>query len=556
VIQGRKRNRELTPYVIAVMMGILAYFLAITGFASNPFERLPVSPVEGMGLNPLLRNPGMLFHPPTLYLGYVGFTVPFAFAMAALITGRLGDEWIRSSRRWALFAWFFLGMGNLLGAQWAYEVLGWGGYWGWDPVENASFMPWLVGTAYLHSVMIQQRRGMLKVWNIALIIVTFALCVFGTLVVRGGILSSVHAFAVGSVGPLLLVLLALVLGGSLWLLWMRLPALRSEHELDSMVSREASFLLNNLLLVGAAFAIFWGTVFPLISEAVRGVKITVGPPFFNQVSGPIFLAVLVLMGICPLIGWRKASPENLARNFLYPLLVAVATGVVLYVLGLREPYAAVAFATLAFVGASLLLEFYRGVRARHRGRGENYVLALPRLIWANKPRYGGYVVHVGVILIALGIVGSQMFSTNVEATLAPGESLQIRDYSLTFQGLSEQNQGQEQEVSALLQVSRDGDPAGSVAPSKSFEQNREESVTHAAIRSTPQEDLYVILGGWTEDGKATFKVLVHPLVMWLWIGGAVLLVGTAIAFWPDVREERRVPVVERVPARGMRPSHA
>ncbi|MBI4319621.1 MAG: heme lyase CcmF/NrfE family subunit [Chloroflexi bacterium] len=313
VVQNKEQNRRLLPYATSIMMAILAFFLLVMIFAANPFERSPVTPADGQGLNPLLENFGMFFHPTTLYIGYVGFTVPFAFAMAALITKRLDDQWIRSTRRWTLFAWFFLGLGNLFGAQWAYVELGWGGYWGWDPVESASFMPWLTGTAYLHSVMIQQRRGMLKVWNMLLIIITFTLSIFGTLLTRSGILSSVHTFSQSAVGPMFMALIGVLLVFSLGLLLDRLALLKSENEIDSFMSREASFLLNNLLLVGAAFAVFWGTVFPLISEAVRGVKITVGPPFYNQVSAPIFLGMVILMGVCPLIGWRKASTENLQK---------------------------------------------------------------------------------------------------------------------------------------------------------------------------------------------------------------------------------------------------
>ncbi len=556
VLQGRKENREQLPYVVAVMMGILAYFLGIVAFASNPLEKMPLALSEGTGLNPLLRTSDMFSHPTTLLLGYALLAVPFAFAMSALISGRLDDWWIRSTRRWTLVAWLFLTLGNLLGMLWAYRVLGWGGYWAWDPVENASFMPWLTATAYLHSVMIQQRRGMLKVWNMVLIIITFALSLFGTLVVRSGILSSVHSFAMGASGPLFLVLIVLVLGGSLWLLLTRLPGLRSEHELDSMISREASFLANNLLLVGVAFAIFWGTIFPILSEAVRGVKVGVGPSFYNQVTAPIFLALIVLIGVCSLIGWRKASVENLLRNFLFPSAVAAAAVVVLYVLGLRPAYAVLAFAALAFVGATILLEFYRGVRARHRGHGDNYLVALPRLVWRHRPRYGGYIVHVGIILLAMGIIGSQMFSTNTEATLAPGESMQIRDYTLTFKGLTESSSLSSTKVTATLDVSRGDKDVGTIESSKRFEGREQEPVTDAGIRTRPQEDLFVILGGWTEDGDATFKVFVSPLIMWIWVGGAVIVAGALIAFWPDAREERRVPVRRWQPAGEVETSHA
>ena len=558
ILRSEKRAREQVPYVTAVMMAVLAYFLGIIAFAANPLERMPLALSEGTGLNPLLRTSDMISHPTSLLLGYSLLTVPFAFAMAALITGRLDDWWIRSTRRWTLVAWFFLTMGNLLGMLWAYRVLGWGGYWAWDPVENASFMPWLTATAYLHSVMIQQRRGMLKVWNMVLIIITFSLSLFGTLVVRSGILSSVHSFAAGASGPLFLVLIFIVLVGSLWLLWARLPRLRSEHALDSMVSREATFLGNNLLLVGAAFAIFWGTIFPIISEAVRGVKVGVGTPFYQQITAPIFLGLIVLMGVCALIGWRKASVDNLLRNFLFPLAMAVGAAVVLYVLGLHSIYAVVAFAALAFAAATILLEFYRGVRARHRGHGDNYLIALPRLVWRHKPRYGGYIVHLGIVLLAMGIIGSQGFSTNKEATLAPGESMEVRGYTLTFndEGLTETSNANSTKVTATLDVSSGGEHLRFIDASKRFEGRSEEPVTDAGIWTRPQEDLFVILGGWTEDGKATFKVFVNPLVMWIWVGGAVIVAGSLIAFWPDARAEQRVPVRRLQPIGEVEASHA
>ncbi len=541
VLQGEKRHREQMPYVAAVMMGILGYFLGVIAFSANPLEKLPVALSEGAGLNPLLRTSDMISHPTSLLLGYATFTVPFAFAMAALMSGRLDDWWIRSTRRWTLVAWLFLSLGNLFGMLWAYRVLGWGGYWSWDPVENAAFMPWLTGTAFLHSVMIQQRRGMLKVWNMALIIVTFSLCLFGTTVTRSGILTSVHSFAAGSVGPLLLALLAAVLVGSLGLLWMRLPGLRSENQLDSMVSREASFLANNLLLVGAAFAVFWGTIFPLVSEAVRGVKVTVGPPFYQQVAGPILLVLITLIGVCSLIGWRKASTENLLRNFVFPSILAAAVAVVLYLLGLRPTLAVLAFAALTFAAGTILLEFYRGVRARHR-HGDGYLVAVPRLVWRHRPRYGGYIVHLGVILLAMGIIGSQMFSTNVEATLASGESMEIRGYTLTFNGLEATTNSDSAKVTGTMDVARGDNHIGTIESSRRVEGPTLQPVTDVGIRTTPREDLYVILTGLTDDlQEATFRVYVNPLIMWIWVGGAVLVAGTLVAFWPSAREESRVP---------------
>ena len=549
--QNRRRHPDLMPWVQAVLMVNQVFILFVLVFLSDPFAQLPATPPDGQGLNPLLENMGMFFHPTTLYLGYVGFTMPFAFAIAALVKSRLGDEWIRSTRRWTLVAWFFLTLGNLFGAQWAYVELGWGGYWGWDPVESASFMPWLVGTAYLHSVMVQQRRGMLKVWNLVLIIVTYSLVLFGTFLTRSGVLSSVHTFGQSGLGPFFLGFIGLTLAASIGLLVDRLPQLHSDHELDSFLSREASFLFNNLILVGAAFATFWGTIFPLVSEAVRGVKITVGPPFFNQVEGPIFLTLIALKGICPLIGWRKASRDNLIRNFLYPLAGAAAFAVVLFLLGVREVYALAAFGACAFVVATLLIEFYRGVRARRATYGESVPRALLRLIWHNKPRYGGYIVHLGVILIAAGVAGSSLFQAVADATLAPGESMQINQFTLINRGLVDYPTASRRVVAATVDVVSDGKLVGSLTPSKEFRPNDENPASKVAIRTTLQEDLYVVLAGWDDkETTATFKVYINPLVVWLWIGGAVLLFGAAIAIWPDRREERRLVTARQVVASG------
>ncbi len=536
VWQNRERHRDLMPYVMAVMMGTETFFLFLLTFIASPFTRLAVTPPDGNGLNPLLQNPGMFFHPTTLYLGYVGFTIPYAFAMAALITGNLGSEWIKSTRRWTLFAWFFLGLGNLFGAQWAYVELGWGGYWGWDPVESASFMPWLTGTAYLHSVMIQQRRSALKVWNMVLIIVTFALSIFGTMLTRSGILSSVHTFGQSNIGPMFVGFLGLIVIFSVALLVERLDRLQSENELDSLVSRESSFLFNNLLLVGAAFATFWGTVFPLVSEAVRGVKITVGPPFFNQVNAPIFLAIIVLMGVCPLIGWRRASTENLIRNFLYPFIATMVFALMLFVGGIRESYAVVAFSLCAFVATTILLEFYRGTRARHRTLSEGYLAALFNLIWQNKPRYGGYFVHLGIILIAVGVAASSLYKVENQVTLRPGESATVKDYNLTYKGLNQYPTASKQVVAANLEVSQNGKYLGNMAPAKEFHRGHEQPNTEVDVHTTLIEDLYLILTGWEDDGTANFRLIVNPMVVWIWIGGVVLLFGTVIAFLPDRRE--------------------
>ncbi|MBI2305042.1 MAG: heme lyase CcmF/NrfE family subunit [Chloroflexi bacterium] len=541
LLQNRRRLPDLMPYAITVILCTQVFFLILVTMVSNPFQRLPVPPPDGQGLNPLLENMGMLFHPPTLYLGYVGFTIPYALAMAALITGRLGDEWIRAIRRWTLFSWLLLAAGNLFGGQWAYVELGWGGYWAWDPVENAGLLPWLTGTAFLHSVMIQRRRGMLKVWNMILIILSFLLSIFGTFLTRSGVLSSVHTFSESALGPFFMAFLGMGLLVSLGLLINRWDDLRGEEELDSLVSRESSFLFNNLILVGAAFATFWGTIFPLISEAVRGVKITVGPPFFNSVNGPIFLVLILIMGICPLIGWRRASTNNLMRNFLYPFVGAGIVTAVLWALGLRESFALIGFALCAFVLVTIFSEWYRGVRARHRNRGENYLAAFINLLGANKPRYGGYIVHLSVIIIAVGVLASSFYKVEKEVNLRPGETMNIKNYVLRFEGRQEYNTASKKVTAATLSVSNGEKPLGTIVSEKYTHRNHPNPVTEVGIRSTLWEDLYVILGGWGQDDSATFKVLVNPLVIWIWIGSVLMGLGTLVAAWPEGKSPLNLP---------------
>jgi cytochrome c-type biogenesis protein CcmF len=538
VLQKRDVGKILVPYASSIVMFTEAFFLILLLSVSNPFHKLPFAPAEGMGLNPLLENPGMIIHPPTLLVGYVAFTIPFAFAMAALLARRLGDDWLIAIRRWTLLAWLFLGIGNILGAWWAYVELGWGGYWAWDPVENAGLMPWLVATAFLHSIMMQRRRGMLKVWNMVLIILTFSLAIFGTFLTRSGILSSVHTFSESALGPFFLAFIGITLFGSLGLLYYRSEELKSEAEMESLVSRESTFLLNNLLLVGAAFAIFLGTVFPVISETVRGVKISVGPPFFNQVNGPIFLAIILLTGICTLIGWRRASIKNLLRNFLWPLVAALILVIVLFVSGIREWYALIAFPVCGFVLSTILYEWFRGTRARHRMRAENYLKAFWGLIGTNRPRYGGYIVHIAIILIAIGVIGSSFYELEKEVTLMPGESMTIKNYTLTYENMDRYETESKLVVTATLSVYNNGILKGVLTPEKYFHRTYEQPVTEVAIRTTLLEDLYVILIGWDEDGTTAFKVLVNPLVNWIWIGGGVFLLGGLIAFWPD---QRRLP---------------
>ncbi len=551
LLQKRDIGKELVPYASAIIMVTQAFFLILLLWVANPFQELSytVNPqlfnyvqanVDGVGLNPMLENLGMIIHPPTLLIGYVGFTVPFAFAIAALLSRRLSDEWLITIRRWTIIAWLFLGVGNILGAWWAYVELGWGGYWAWDPVENAGFMPWLVATAFLHSIMMQRRRGMLKVWNMVLIILTFTLAIFGTFLTRSGILSSVHTFSESALGPFFLAFLGVTLFGSLVLVFYRRNGLKSEAEMESLVSRESTFLLNNLLLVGAAFTIFLGTVFPLISEWVRGVKISVGPPFFNQVNGPIFLAAILLTGICALIGWRRASTKNLARNFLWPLVVALVLGIVLFILGVRQWYALVVLSVCSFVLYTIFYEWFRGARARHRMKAENYLKAFFGLVWANRPRYGGYIVHIAIILIAIGVVGSYFYSMEKEVILMPGEEMTIEGYTLTYEGMVSSQTESRITYTATLSVHNKGKLIGQLVPEKYFHRAYP-AVTEVAIRSTLVEDLYVILVGWDEVGATAFKVLINPVIKWIWIGGAVLLLGGLVALWP---ERRRPPAIE------------
>ena len=519
------------------LMGVMAFFGLILGFVASPFEKMAVVPANGLGLNPLLYDLGMLYHPPMLLAGYMSWTIPFAFAVAALATGRLDAGWIKSTRRYALVAWAILGIGNMLGGWWAYRVLGWGGYWGWDPVENSAIMPWLIGTAFIHSVMIQERRGMLKVWNMGLVLVAFYLAIFGTFVVRSGVITSVHSFAQSTIGPFFLAFLTLVVVSTLTLLFVRLPRLRSENQLDSMLSREASFLLNNLLFLGLVFAIFWGTIFPLVSEAFQGTRITVGPPFFNQVAGPIMIGLLVLMGIGPLMPWRKGSSTTLVRLFGPPVAFGALVGIVVGVWqGFDRPKALISFAACGFVTATIVAEVVRGTIARHQATGEGYLPALGNLIGRNNRRYGGYVVHLGVVMIAVAVTASSMYQVEVSGKLRPGESLTASEYRLTYNGMRERQEPGVRILEAQLAIEDGGQLVGAVMTDKRFYRGFErQPSTTVGIRTTPIDDLYVVLTGWEQDGTASFMVFVNPLVLWLWLGGLVAVAGTLVAMWPEPR---------------------
>jgi len=538
-LQNRERNRELMPWVTATLMTTAAFFLGLLTFVTDPFERLPIAAREGADLNPLLQNYWMTIHPPSLYTGYVSASVPFAFAIAALATGRLGDQWIRSVRRWSLFSWFFLTLGNLFGARWAYEVLGWGGYWAWDPVENAAFMPWLVSTAYLHSVMIQEKKDMLRVWNMVLVLLTFSLTIFGTFLTRSGVISSVHSFTQSGLGPFFIGFLLFVLVVAGGLLAYRLPELRTQATVESFLSRESAFLFNNLVLVGIAFAVFWGTVFPVVSEWVRGVKITVGPPFFNRVNAPLGIALLFLAGVGPAIAWRRASPPNLWRAFAGPVAAGLVAALALRLAGVPLGYAHSTFALGVFVLGTIVQEFWRGMRARQAMLHESPARALSRLVGKNRRRYGGYIIHIGVVAVFVGVAASSVFRVEVQQTLAPGQETAAGKFTLRYERITKQDDPHVSRLAAVVSVWRDGKAVTTLAPEKRFYKKPQQPTTEVAMRATLTEDLYLVLGSYDEQsGLVTILAYVNPLVSWIWIGGIVMALGTTVAMWPTPAERR------------------
>ncbi|NUO82413.1 heme lyase CcmF/NrfE family subunit [candidate division KSB1 bacterium] len=546
----RNKQRVLMPYVTAVNMAVTVFFIVMINFVTPLFEMLNFTPPDGRGLNPLLQHWAMVIHPPILYLGYVGFTIPFAFAIAALLSGQMGNEWLAITRRWTIVPWFFLGIGMMLGGKWAYMELGWGGYWAWDPVENAAMMPWLTGTAFLHSVMIQEKKNMLRVWNMVLIILTFTLCIFGTFLTRSGVVSSVHSFTQSSLGPLFLGFVGVIMAFSFTLLMYRLPNLKSPVRMESIVSRESAFLLNNVVFLGACFAVLWGTMFPVISEAVRGVKITVGAPWFNAVNVPIALLLLLLTGIGPLVAWRKSSGAQLKKMFLWPTVSTLVTFVVLFALGMRHVYALISFALSVFVTHTIVAEFHRGAVARGRSNNENYFTALWNLLMKNRQRYGGYVVHFGMVLIFVGVTG-QAFTQEAEAQLKPGEAIKLRNYELVYQSTREYTDANKSVVESTMIVKRDGQVLETIYPQKHLYRVQNQPTTEVALFSNLREDLYVVLGEYKpETNAATFHAYLNPLVMWVWIGGMVLTIGTLITLLPDsVSPGRKSPAVSQaVPA--------
>jgi len=540
---NRKKHPELMPYVGVTLAGVQIFFLTLNNFVASPFRVLAGMDATGMmhvarlsdgsGLNPLLQYYEMVIHPPILYLGYTGFTVPFAFAMAALLGRYPGEKWIHITRRWTMVAWCFQTVGILLGAHWAYAVLGWGGYWAWDPVENAALLPWITGTAFLHSVMMQEKRGMMKVWNVWLVFVTFMLCILGTSLTRTGIVSSVHAFAESSIGGWFFTFLGIILLVCLAAWWKNRDYLRSDNQLDSLVSRESSFLFNNLILLAACFAVLWGTLFPVLSEAVTGNKISVGPPFFNKVNVPIALFLLFLTGVGPLLAWRKTSYDSLRRNFAWPLAGGVIAGAVAFAFGYREFYPLICLVLSVFVTLTIAAEFYRGARVIASRDGTNLLTAVGELTMRNTRRYGGYVIHFGIVLIFIGISGSA-FKQDIQKEMNIGDTLSIGPYKILCQNFDQPSTSNYSSDRATLEVFRDGKSQMMLYPEHRTYLASQVSETMVAVESTPLRDLYLVYAGASpETGKPVIHAYLNPLVKWIWFGGIVVVLGTGLAMFPS-----------------------
>jgi len=568
VVSLWKKEPRRGPWLVATLLAVQLFFLVISLFASNPFNRLWVMPdgntlgaifrpagaslfipANGTGLNPLLQNYWMVAHPIFLYLGYVGLALPFAYATSSLLSGDLDDSWVKRVRIWNLLPWIFLTIGILLGSQWAYLELGWGGFWAWDPVENASLIPWLTATAFLHSIMIQEHRGMLRIWNMILAFLGFWLVIVGTFITRSGIIDSVHAFAISNIGPLFLSFIIATFIGFLLLLWYRLPDLQSDAELDSMLSREAAFLYVNVLFVVAAFVTLFGTLFPIISEALSGTKIAVNAPYFTKVDGPIFLGILLLMGIGPLLGWRRTSNEMLQKSLAVPVALAVATAGALFTLVTRNWVPVLAWSLAALVLGTILWEYYRGAAARHRATGEGWLRALWTVMARNQRRYGGYMVHFGVVLLAFGMVGAVGFQHNLKTSIALNDSVQLGGYTFTYTGLDQRQASNHDEVIATVVVTKGNRHVATLAPSMNFYSSRAARdmgpTTEVGLHTSLIEDVYVVLNGYEQGGKlAAFEIFVNPLMLWMWIGGLVMIFGMLFAVLPLTQKSSK-----RVPAR-------
>jgi len=558
----RNKNGELMPYVGVVLAGVQIFFLTLNNFVKNPFEILatagpngvltPFIRADGNGLTPLLQYPEMVIHPPNLYSGYTGFTIPFAFALGALLARYPGEKWIHLTRKWTMIAWCFQTVGILLGAHWAYAVLGWGGYWGWDPVENASLLPWLTGTAFLHSVMMQEKRGMMKVWNVWLVFCTFMLCILGTLLTRSGIVSSVHAFAQSKIGDWFVGFLVIVFAVCLIAYIKNRDYLKSENHLDSMVSRESSFLFNNLILLVSCVAVLSGTLFPVFSETVSGSKINVGAPFFNKVNIPIGLLLLFLTGVGPLLAWRKTSADSLKRNFGWPLIAGLLAGVIVFAAGVREFFSLVCLILCVFVTTTIGMEFYRGAKVIRARSGASLLASAVDLTMRNTRRYGGYIVHMGMVLIFVGLAGAA-FNKDARKDMQIGSTMHIGAYDLVLQGRDSKVEKNYTSERMIVEVLRDQKPVMMLYPERRFFQANEESGTMVAIHSTLREDLYVVYAGQSPDTQVpVIHAFLNPLVKWIWLGGVVVVLGTLVTLMPNRRAVLVLsPARESTPAPNM-----
>jgi cytochrome c-type biogenesis protein CcmF len=543
---NRVAAREVIAWVVPTLGLVASFFALLLVAVASPFQT-QAAPGDGLGLNPSLQNPYFAIHPPMLYLGYVGLTVPFAFAMGALLSGRTDERWIVATRRWTLAAWAFLGVGQLLGAHWAYVEVGWGGYYAWDPVENAALMPWLAATAFLHSVMVQEKKGMMKVWNMLLVVLAFCLSLFGTFLTRSGIINSIHSFTESSIGPWFLGFICLITAASLLLVYYRLPLLRAKTKLESVISREATFLYNNLLLVALCLTILWGVCYPLLTQAVRGESVTVGRPYYDFFLRAFGLPLLLLMGIGPLIAWRRASWSSIRRVLAIPALVAVVVGGILIVLGAGSSLPGLfAYSFAAFVLASIALEFVRGTAARRAVAGGGYAPAFFELVARNRRRYGGYVVHAAIVFLAIGIAGSSAYQSTYETgtkALMPGDTVKVAGYTYVYRRLvSHPNVGNHSELRACFDVFRGSSSLGTQCPGQNFYFREQQTSSEMSIASSwlTGEDRDLILGGTTKSGGVFVKILVKPLINLIWLAGFVFVAGCLITLWPDAREERRL----------------
>ncbi len=541
VLWRRKSTKELLPYASSVAMLISAFFLLLLVFIVNPFAKLSVVPADGNGLNPLLQNPGMIFHPPALLAGFAALTFPFAFAMAPLIAKRKDRDWLVDLRRWTLIAWIFLSIGNVLGAWWAYVELGWGGYWGWDPVENMSFIPWVVTTALLHSIILQRTKGGNRTWTIGLAIVAFNLAILATFITRTDVLSSVHAFNNTGIGPALLGFIALCLIIPLALLFSRRNLLKGDRKPSPILSKENGFQAINIIFIVASAIVLIATLAPLITQLANGSKANLSPSFYNIVIGPIFLVIILLIGICTLIGWRHEAALTLLRRLGLPLIIAFILGITLVLTTSIAGWAAVSFALCTFAACTILIESYRMIKARSQARGENPIKALAGSLSGSRVRYGAMVVHLGILLIAVGVIGSSALTTQKNVSLSPGQSTNLNQYTLTYDELQSRSTSSTYDVRAIVSVQNGGQVIDQLTPEKVFYITSSQPVTQVAIRSTLREDLYVILAGWSNNNTAQFTIMVRPAVKWIWIGGGFLMFGGLIALWSPRREKPETP---------------